>query len=160
MDQQGSPEWPGQVRCVFVTWCEPSTLFLLPCCSWSNHENLPQRLLLLDGRIQHSVNFYFSLFNQGPNCAKHHGNHLSTPSPPPSPPPQERREDKHWLLLHSVCGPVNSPPSLFTSVSSANQKAASGAGRLSGEGGDADVSAGCQRESMSVTGFIDMMKSQ
>lgn len=38
----------------------------------------------VDGDMQHSVNFHSSLFNQGPNSPKHHGNPphcVSTPHP-------------------------------------------------------------------------------
>ncbi len=50
--------------------------------------------------------------------------------------------------LFSLClsGALTIRLPLYFLPQPANQKAASGAGRLSGEGGDPDVSAGCQRE--------------
>lgn len=114
--------------------------------------------------------FYSSLFNQGPNSPKFHGN----------PPHFVFTLHPTAQLLHQVIdtGVASSTPScimitlfffvflpfiyvtdrylsiyFYTCLSPpANQKAASGAGRLSGEGGDPDVSAGCQREFVYIRG--------
>lgn len=105
--------------------------------------------MLFDEGMQHSVNIYSSLFNQGPNSPKFHGNPphlvstlvlLCTVLP----------------LLHisyikvistgvvqglSVFMFTRSINYVFSLPQTANQKASSGARRLSGEGGDPDVSA-------------------
>lgn len=120
--------------------------------------------MLFDGGMQHSVNFDSFLFNQGPNGPKFHGN------------PQHFMFALHSsVFLHSLpynctvsffffnsklsAWEFNISVFLFSGALTkhlhvlcsflpqpANQKAASGAGRLPGEGGDPDVSAVCQRE--------------
>lgn len=131
----------------------------------------PHQYMLFDGGMRHSVNSYSSLFNQGPNSPKFHGN-----------PPHfvftlhpsvflhryyhVTAQRLHQSYSHGSCKFNASLHNnliflmfffflwsgnyTFTSVlffhQPANQKAASGAGRLSGEGGDPDVSADCQCE--------------
>lgn len=134
--------------------------------------------MLFDGGMQHSVNFYSSLFNQGPNSPKFHGNpphfcvHISpqclftqyyhvTAQFFTSKLSTWELQVQHLFALQSVLvffmffyfiyfRNVNYTCvylcTFLSPLQTANQKAAPRAGRLSGEGGDPDVSAGCKCE--------------
>lgn len=72
----------------YLTQLRNTNLYLLLCSMKSNHEKKPKafwlvitpvslqphQYMLFDGGMGHSVNSYSSLFNQGPNSPKFHGN--------------------------------------------------------------------------------------